>query len=117
MLINGSCTLYKWENNGYNRYFIDNVYWKENKSSQTRNSGTTSQKLTDIYLYDNSVVPETPTKDIFVKGYCNFNFNNSNQETVSQSYNEFRKSNKFVTVLSVANYWYGGLPHYEVNCE
>lgn len=117
MLINADCTLYRYENGGYNRYVINNVYWCESKAGNVLKSGLQTADSTSVYFYSDKIIPQTVTKDMLVKGVCNFEFDNSSQKSVSESMQSFRKAYNFVTVMSVDNCMYGGLPHIEVSAR
>ncbi len=119
MLKNADCTLYRFNKftDGYERVFIPSVYWHENKGGNTLKSGLQSVHSTTIFIYDSCNLPETPTKDMIVKGNCSFVFDNTNQKSISESFSKFKKEYAFVTVMSVDNCSFGGLPHYEITAK
>ena len=119
MLKNADCTLYLYDKNngGFIRYFISDVYWHESKAQNVLKSGLSSADSTTVYLYNTEVVPKTPSKDMLVKGDCSFEFDNTSSQTVSKSMAEFRKQFDFVTVSSVDDVRYGGLPHIEISAK
>lgn len=115
MLTNADCTLYKFENGGYRRYEILNVYWNENRSGNVLKSGLQTVDSTSVYLYSDSVLPNANAKDMLVKGICDFEFDNTSQKTISESMNRFRSNYEFITVMSVDRMMFGGLPHIEIS--
>ena len=117
MLTNADCTLYKYENGGYIRYVIHDVYWRENKGGNVLKSGLTTADSTTVYLYSDETVPQKVTKDMLVRGICDFEFSNTSQQTISQSMKDFRDAYSFVTVMSIDNMMFGGLPHIEISAK
>ncbi len=119
MMTNADCTLYKYDGatGGFIRHFISGVYWRENKTGNVLKGGLQTSDSTTVYLYSDNVVPSTPTRDMLVKGNCDYTFNNTSEQTISQSLNQFRKSYNFVTVMSVENDMFGGLPHIEISAK
>lgn len=119
MLTNADCTLYRYDKatGGFTRHLIERVYWRENKAGNILKSGLQAVDSTTVYLYSDAVVPSAPAKDMLVKGSCDFVFNNTSPQTILQSMNDFRAAYSAVTVMSVDNYMFGGLPHIEVSAK
>ena len=119
MLKNADCTLYRYNKitHGYERFFIRDVYWRENKAGNVLKSGLKNAYSTTVYIYRPCNLPETPTKDMLVKGCCPFEFDNTSQQTISESMKEFSRLYKFVTVMSIDNCFFGSLAHFEVSAE
>lgn len=119
MMINANCTLYKYDKatKGFVRHFISGAYWRENKAGNVLKSGLTTADSVTVYLYSDSMLPENITKDILVKGNCPFEFDNTSPQTISQSMQSFRETYNFVTVMSIDNYMFGGLPHIEISAK
>lgn len=117
MMVNADCTLYRYENGGFVRYVIPKVYWRESKADNVMRSGLASADSTTVYLYDDAVVPTSPSKDMLVKGVCAFAFDNTSAQTVSQSMKAFTAQYSPVTVMSVDNMMFGGLPHIEISAR
>lgn len=117
MLVNANCTLYRYENGGYQRYVIHNVYWRENKAGNVLKSGLVNADKTTIYFYTDDAVPDSLTKDMLVKGVCEFEFDNTSQKSVSDSMKQFMSQYEYVTVMSVDNMMFGGLPHIEISAR
>lgn len=119
MMTNADCTLYLYDKDtgGYSRHFVEGVYWNENKAGNVLKSGLTSADSVAVYLYSDFVVPENPTKDMVVKGRCFFEFDNTNEKTISESMKEFKKETNFYTIMSCDNKMFGGLPHIELSAK
>lgn len=119
MLKNADCTLYRFnkDTEGYERFFIPSVYWHENKGGNILKSGLQTVHSTTVFIYDGNILPETPTKDLLVKGDCSFQFDNTTQKSISESFANFKKQYSFVTVMNVDDCNFGGLPHYEITAK
>ena len=116
MMTNADCTLYKYrKDGGFDRYFVGGVYWHENKAGNVLKSGLQTADSTTVYFYSDSFLPLSPTKDMLVKGDCPFVFDNSTEKTVSDSMKQFRSLYRFITVMSVDDYFFGGNAHFEVS--
>lgn len=63
------------------------------------------------------IVPKKPSQDLIVKGYCVFEFNNTDQKTVSESMKEFNKSFSYNTIMSIDIKDYGAkrLQHIKIS--
>lgn len=117
MMTNADCTLYRFENGGFVRYVLTGVYWFENKTGKVLHSGLVSADNVIVYLYDDTVIPTSPAKDMLVKGVCTFEFDNTSPQSVSQSMKAFSAQYSPVTVMSVDKMMYGGLPHIEIGAR
>ena len=119
MMTNADFTLYLYDKatGGYTRYFISGVYWRENKAGNVLKSGLQTADSTTVYLYSDKVVPDSPTKDMLVKGKCDFVFDNTSPQTISESKKRFDTEHSHVTVMSIDRYMFGGLPHIEVSAK
>ena len=119
MMTNADCTLYLFDEKtkGYKKHFIADVYWNENRAGNVLKSGLQSADSLTVYLFSDDVVPANPTKDMIVKGYCSFNFNNTDEKTISESMKKFKKSIKALTIMSCDNKMFGGLPHIELSAK
>lgn len=119
MMTNSDCTLYLYDKatGGYTRHFISGVYWRENKAGNVLKSGLQTADSTTVYLYSDKVAPASPTKDMLVKGKCDFVFDNTSTQTISESKKRFDTEHSHVTVMSIDRYMFGGLPHIEVSAK
>lgn len=119
MFKNADCTLYKYDKDtgGYIRHFIEGVYWHGSKDGSVSKSGLSAADSTTVFIYQHYPVPESPTKDILVKGCCEFEFDNTSPQTVSVSLKKLRGEEDFVTVIKIDDCWYGGLPHLEISAK
>ena len=80
-------------------------------------SGLQSIHGVTAFIYKGGALPTTPTKDMLVKGVCNFEFDNSSQKAVADSFEKFKKKHSFVTVMSVDDCTFGSLKHWEVSAK
>ncbi len=119
MLTNADCTLYRYdkETGGYTEHFISGIFWHENKAGNILKSGLQAADSTTVYLYSDAVVPLCPAKDMLVKGKCDFVFDNTSPQTISESKKRFDTEYRHVTVMSIDHYMFGGLPHIEVSAK
>ena len=117
MMVNSDCTLYRYENGSFVRYVIPKVYWRQSKAANVMKSGLASVDSTTVYLYDETVVPSSPSKDVLVKGVCPFEFDNTSAQTVSQSMKALMSQYSPVTVMSVDSMMFGSLPHIEISAK
>ena len=116
-MTNADCTLYKYKDGKYTRYFIPGVYWHESKAANVMKSGIQSADSITVFFFSNKVIPEAPAKDMLVKGCCFFNFTATTEKELSEQMKEFRKKHKFVVVTSVDPMMYGSLPHVEISAK
>ncbi len=119
MMTNADCTLYRYnaKTKGYDRYVIPSVYWHENRGGNVLKSGLQSIHGVTVFIYNGCNLPLTPAKDMLVKGVCNFEFNNSSQKNVAESFEKFKKECAFVTVMSIDDCTFGSLKHWEVTAK
>ena len=96
--------------------YAEKVYWCENKSGSIVKSGMQTSDSTRVYFYDDNA-PKTPAKDMLVRGKCEFEFDNQTPQSISESMKIFRAEYDFVTVMSIDDYMFGGLPHMEVSVK
>lgn len=121
MLTNADCTVYRYNkaNQGFDRYYIPAVMWRESKGANVLKSGLQSIDSVTVFISAQYVksAPKTPAKDMLVKGNCDFVFDNTSLQTVSESLKTLRAQRDFVTVSAVDEMLYGGLPHIEVSAK
>lgn len=133
------CTVYKSNGNGYYRYFIPRCHWQENKARNVLKSGMQNADSVTIYIpadcmviapsnnyypadeffVNAETVPDKAAQDIIVKGECNFAFDNTSQQSVSESLREFAKNNSYHTVMSIDRKLYGSknLQHIKISAR
>ena len=118
MLANSDCTVYLFDKQteGFVRKYAEKVYWCENKSGSIVKSGMQTSDSTRVYFYDDNA-PKTPAKDMLVRGKCEFEFDNQTPQSIPESMKMFRAEYDFVTVMSIDDYMFGGLPHMEVSVK
>lgn len=133
------CTVYKSNGNGYYRYFIPNCHWQENKAGNVIKSGMHDADSVTVYIpadcmivtpsknyypanyliLSAETVPNRAVQDIIVKGECYFSFDNTSQQSVSESLREFAKNNRYHTVMSIDRKLYGSkkLQHIKISAR
>ena len=122
-----SCTVYRFNSIGYDRYFVPRCHWQENKARNVLKSGMQNADSVTVYIPADCMtitpsnhyypacdiftsaetVPNQAAQDIIVKGECKFIFDNLSQQSVSESLKEFAKHNKYHTVMSIDRKLYG----------
>lgn len=139
MLTESSCTIYKFNGIGYDRFFVPHCHWQEDKASNVLKSGLQNADSVTMYipldsmyvapqkhLYPSATllpnaenVPKLATKDIIVKGECNFIFNNSSQQKASESLKKLREQYDYFTVMSIDRKLYGSknLQHIKISAR
>ncbi len=123
MLTNTSATLYKFNGTGFDRFFISAVFWYDSNQARVTKSGLNSAAQASIFIPLKSITsdntPKTPSKDMFVKGNCEFEFDNTSQKTVSERMKEFRGKYEFVTISDIEEKLYGSkhMRHVLVLCR
>lgn len=111
MITNTDCTAYCYNKStqGYDRHYIPAVMWQEQRTQKTSKQGIIISDGITIYIPKENAtgVKFEGSKDILVKGYCNFKFDNSNQKSISDSLKQFRlEYPEFVVVNTVAEKTY-----------
>lgn len=114
MMKNADCTLYHYENGKYTKRVYKNVYWQYCKASNVLKSGLQNADAVVLFVYENCL-PIMPQRDIFVKGVSDFEFDNSSEKTISEGVKHIRENCEYMTVTTVDDYMYGGLPHIEIS--
>lgn len=119
MMVNSDCTLYRYNSStgGYDRFYIDKVYWQQDKAGKALKSGLENVDSTTVYLYSDAYLPLTPAKDMLVKGQCPYAFTGTTEQDISAQVKAFRKNYDFVVVKSFADYMFGSLPHVEISAD
>lgn len=138
MLANTDCTLYRFVEpkriklidgyptidgrkvsikNGYERIYIKNSYWSDSRATSITKGGLITDNSTVIFLYDKAEIPFVSGKDLIIQGNCDFVFDNTTEQTISDCFKEFKRLYKFLTVSSISHCWFGGLPHCEVSAK
>lgn len=140
MIAESSCTVYRYNGTGYDRFYILACHWQENRASNVIKSGLQTADSVTVYIPadiaviapNNSLypadrlfpgmeaIPQNTSKDMLVKGMCDFEFNNTTAQKVSESMKTFRqKYPQFVTVSSIDHKLYGlkALRHIKVSAK
>lgn len=125
MITNTDCTLYQFNGTGYDRYHISAVMWQEYRSASVSKQGLQSADGIVIYVPKDNIpqmsqtATQSPTKDIIIKGNCNFTFDNSSQQRVSESLKTLRSKHQYFTVMGIDNKLYGSesLQHIKITAR
>ncbi len=139
MRTESSCTIFNYNGIGFNRYYVSSCHWQENKARNVLKSGDQNADSVTVYipldsmqlepggnvlpsdylLPSSETVPKNASKDIIVKGECNFTFDNSSQQTASQSLRRLREEYQTYTVMSIDRKLYGSknLQHIKISAR
>lgn len=139
MLTDSSCTLYRFNKIGFDRYFIPECHWQECKSANVMKSGMQNADGITVYIpaeaavlhpngfvyhagilfQDMDILPKNPAQDIIIKGECKFTFDNTSQQTASESLKKLREQYDFHTVMSIDRLLYGSpnLRHIKISAR
>lgn len=135
-----NCTVFKSnKKGGFDRYFVPQCHWQENKARNVLKSGMQNADSVTVYiplgktvilpdettlpsdklLPNTETVPNSAAKDIIIKGKCKFVFDNTNQQSVSESLRELQKNYDCHTVMSIDRKSYGrkGLQHIKISAR
>lgn len=119
--MNNACTVYRYNDTtkGFDRYYIPHVAWVECRAANVRKTGLQNADSVMVHIPAEYAAnaPQTPAKDMLVKGDCPFRFDNSTPQSVSDSLKAFRTNHRYVTASAIDDYRYGGLPHVEVSAK
>ena len=122
MFTNADITVYSDTGEGYKRHYINAVFWDDVKASNLIKSGMTVSDSVSLYIPKSSmpdVLKFREGKDLIVKGKSNFEFDNMNAQSISQSLKELRKRYRVVMVSVVDEKFYGreAMQHIELLCK
>ena len=109
MLTNTDCTLYNFNGIGYDRHYISAVMWVENRALKVGKQGLLPTDGIQVYIPPKNApqVKYEATRDMLVKGRCNFVFDNTSQQTVSESMKQFRvEYPDFVVITAIEDKQY-----------
>lgn len=139
MLTDTNCTLFKYNGVGFDRYYIAECHWQECKASNVLKSGLQNADSIIVYIPADALVmtpdertvpskdlfpnlnksPQNASKDIIIKGECNFIFDNSTDRTASESLKKLREDYDIHTVMSIDVLLYGStdLQHIKISAR
>ena len=96
---------------------IQNCFcYKDTKARIDKQGKKTLYRLTVIIDNPNTLEIEEGM-DIVIEGACNFNFDNSSEESISNSLKNLKSGFKVYTVSEVVDNAYGGLPNLVLYCN
>lgn len=114
MLSNADVTIYNGKD--YSRHTATKAYWTDSRGQMVTKNGIQISDVVSIYLYTDEYIPRVG--DMVVRGIVDFDFNTENQQTISESMSDFRKTYPdFAVIKSVSDYKFGGLPHIEITAR
>lgn len=120
MYSNSSMTVFRLIDKKYERIFIPKVLWDESVSSTVSKRGQMPDCKVRVFIRLSEVEPSftlDPEHDIAVKGLTNFEFDNTDERTQSESFHTLRKEcGKIYSVLSCDKKDFGSLRmrHFDV---
>ena len=118
---NADITLYKIKDGKYIRQAIRGVYWFAVKQSNVNRSGLTNADRISIHIPISSAeeLEITTSKDLVVKGISEFEFDNTDQRTQSESLRSLKETHDVFTISAFDPKLYGSkrLQHYELSCK
>lgn len=128
MLTNESCTLYLKTGNGFDRCFVPRCHWQECKASNVLKSGMTSADGVVVYIFKKDIpsalvslleARRDAAQDMIVKGECDFTFDDSTQQSASQSLKVFNAAHDAHTVMSLDKLLCGNesLQHFKLSAR
>lgn len=133
-----SCTIYRFNGSGYDRYFIPECHWQENKARNVLKSGMQNADSVTVYIPIESAglfpgflkpsenlfagqlcTPQNSAQDVIIKGESNFTFDNSNPQSVSQSLKTLKQKHRCYAVMSIDEKLYGvtDLQHIKISAR
>ena len=116
-MTNTDCTLYRYDDGGYERVYIPKCFWQDSCGVKISTGGFIPVDEVLVYIPEEyaEFSPRNPKKDILVRGNCSHVFDNSNEVTVSASLRKLNTEHETVTVSSVLDKLYGtSLRHIKV---
>ena len=120
-----SCTIYRHNGKGFDRYYISACHWQENKAANVLKSGNqnadgiTVYIPADVWLASFGTTTLNPAKDIIIKGMCSFIFDNSSDKSTSESLKLLRENYEIHTIMSFDRKLYGSpnLQHIKISAR
>lgn len=111
-------TVYHFADNKYTREVITNVFWDNVKQSNVLKSGVVTADSVKIIIPTEEDIEFEGSKDIVVKGELTYEFDNTSQQTISNSIKHLKDNYKdVVTVNVVDSKLFGGLSHIQLSCK
>lgn len=128
MQANESCTLYLKNGDGFDRFYIPHCHWQESKASNVLKSGMTSADGVTVYIFADDTseavkavltARKTAAQDMIVKGECQFTFDNSTPQRLSESLKQLNAEYDVHTVMSIDKLLYGSkrLQHFKLSAR
>ena len=80
MYTNSDMTLYSFTNNGYERHYIEKVFWQDSVQKNTSKEGSSGADEVYICIPETDNMVFTVRRDIVVKGRCELEFDNTSDK-------------------------------------
>lgn len=123
MFTNSNITLYLCTKEGklekFTRRVVKNVYWEDVEHSTFIKTGQRGSCTALVILPISSLegaINLTKGKDLIVKGFIDFEFDNTSQATIAEGIAKLKTNHKALTLVSVDERLYGSksVQHYEL---
>lgn len=119
MLTNDCATVYTFVNGSYKRIFISDVFWYDRQQTATDKNGMTVNCKANVIIPadKNLALNLNAGKDMVCRGDIKFEFDNSSEQSQSQSLKELRSiCGDVMSVAEFSKKFYGSqcMHHYEV---
>jgi len=121
MYTNADCTIYYSRNGQYIRQAIQDIFWSDTKQANVLKTGLTNADSLKVMIPVSSAndLAFTAGKDIIVKGINAFEFDNTSQQTISQSLTALKALTTVFTISSADDKRYGSpnMHHWDLSCR
>ena len=119
MYTNSDMTLYSYSENGYERCYIEKVFWQDSTQKNISREGNSGTDEVYICIPCSVDMVFTVHKDIVVKGKSELEFDNTSDKGISDSLKQLKRLARVYEITKVADKRYGSrnMQHYELNCR
>lgn len=118
LVTNGDVTVF--QQKSYKKHIFKNIHYSDQRGKKYTKDGEKVEGNVNVHIFavnmdDDKYLPQTG--DIMVFGSCNFDFDVTNEKSISDSMATFRKNYNFSTVNSVDMQVFGILPDYLISAR
>lgn len=121
MFTNADCTVYFKQNGRYIRRAIANVFWSDSKQSNVLKTGKVDADSVKVMIPNESAndLIFTTGEDIIIKGIQEFEFDNTDGKSISDSRKALQNIGKVYTITVADDKRYGSehMQHYDLSCK
>lgn len=113
--VNGTCVIYDKET--YTRHAYGSVYFFDERSNVPQTGSMSTEKDLNVHIFaDKSVesIYQPKIGDIITIGECEFEFDTSTQQALSESMTEFRGEYRYALIREVQSISFGDIPDYVI---